>query len=286
MLNDVKVVICGKEYKLRTAESPNYVYSLARALEAKINEHMNSGSGTSPYTAAIMVALSVLDDLNSLLHAVLGGDAAVNAPDALVEEVHGIVIGLGLNILGQGDSDSTGVGGVGQNAHGGDHVGHDLLGTVDTAPVLGNSLESVMSGDGQVVGLLHLLQNGVGLTGGIDIAGQQQHGDVVGSGGGSGSDHIGGAGAHGGGDGHDLLALGLLGEGDGDVGHALLVLALVDLHALGFLVQRLAHAQHAAVAGQHDHAFHKGMLHAVIGDILIFQESDQSLGHRKSYSFH
>ncbi len=64
MLNDVKVVICGKEYKLRTAESPNYVYSLARALEAKINEHMNSGSGTSPYTAAIMVALSVLDDLN------------------------------------------------------------------------------------------------------------------------------------------------------------------------------------------------------------------------------
>ena len=64
MLNDVKVVICGKEYKLRTAESPNYVYSLARALETKINEHMNSGSGTSPYTAAIMVALSILDDLN------------------------------------------------------------------------------------------------------------------------------------------------------------------------------------------------------------------------------
>lgn len=64
MLNDVKVVICGKEYKLKTAESPNYVYSLARALESKINEHMSSGSGSSPYTAAIMVALSVLDDLN------------------------------------------------------------------------------------------------------------------------------------------------------------------------------------------------------------------------------
>lgn len=64
MLNDVKVIICGKEYKLRTAESPNYVFSLARSLEAKISDHMNSGSGTSPYTAAIMVALSVLDDLN------------------------------------------------------------------------------------------------------------------------------------------------------------------------------------------------------------------------------
>ena len=64
MLNDVKVIICGKEYKLRTAESPNYVFSLARTLEGKINEHVNSTSGTSPYTAAIMVALSLLDDLN------------------------------------------------------------------------------------------------------------------------------------------------------------------------------------------------------------------------------
>ena len=64
MLNEVKVVICGKEYKLRTSETPNYVYALARALEAKINEMMNSGSGSSPYSASIMVALSILDDLN------------------------------------------------------------------------------------------------------------------------------------------------------------------------------------------------------------------------------
>ncbi|MBR6243818.1 MAG: cell division protein ZapA [Ruminococcus sp.] len=64
MLNDVKVIICGKEYKLRTSEAPNYVFTLARSLESKINELMNSGSGSSPYTAAIMVALSLLDDLN------------------------------------------------------------------------------------------------------------------------------------------------------------------------------------------------------------------------------
>ncbi|MDE5771436.1 MAG: cell division protein ZapA [Ruminococcus sp.] len=64
MLNDVKVIICGKEYKLKTSESPNYVFALARALEAKINENMNSGSGSSPYSASIMVALSTLDDLN------------------------------------------------------------------------------------------------------------------------------------------------------------------------------------------------------------------------------
>ena len=64
MLNEVKVMICGKEYKLRTAESPNYVYSLARVLESKIDEIVNAGSGSSPYTASIMVALSLLDDLN------------------------------------------------------------------------------------------------------------------------------------------------------------------------------------------------------------------------------
>lgn len=64
MLNDVKVIICGKEYKLKTSESPNYVFALARALEAKINEILNSKSGSSPYDAAIMVALSLVDDLN------------------------------------------------------------------------------------------------------------------------------------------------------------------------------------------------------------------------------
>lgn len=64
MLNDVKVIICGKEYKLKTSESPNYVFSLARALESRINAIMNSGSGSSPYTASIMVALALLDDLN------------------------------------------------------------------------------------------------------------------------------------------------------------------------------------------------------------------------------
>ncbi len=63
MLNDVKVIICGKEYKIRTSESPNYVFALARTLETRINE-ISSGSGSSPYSAAIMVSLSLLDDLN------------------------------------------------------------------------------------------------------------------------------------------------------------------------------------------------------------------------------
>ena len=63
MLNDVTVIICGKEYKITTAEAPNYVFALARALETKINE-ITSANGSSPYAASIMVSLALLDDLN------------------------------------------------------------------------------------------------------------------------------------------------------------------------------------------------------------------------------
>ncbi|MBR7039268.1 MAG: cell division protein ZapA [Oscillospiraceae bacterium] len=62
MMNKVKVVILGKDYTLQTEESPNYVYGLARALEAQMKEAMDHG--VSQYNAAIMTALSALDDLN------------------------------------------------------------------------------------------------------------------------------------------------------------------------------------------------------------------------------
>ena len=61
MLNKVKVVILGKDYTLQTEESPNYVYNLARMLEASVKESMDHG--VSQYNAAIMTAMSALDDL-------------------------------------------------------------------------------------------------------------------------------------------------------------------------------------------------------------------------------
>ncbi|HAP78764.1 MAG TPA: cell division protein ZapA [Ruminococcus sp.] len=64
MLNEVKVIICGKEYKLKTAETPNYIYNLARSLETKINDMIESGNGISPYSASIMVSLGLMDDIN------------------------------------------------------------------------------------------------------------------------------------------------------------------------------------------------------------------------------
>lgn len=64
MLNRLKVIICGKEYMLQTEEAPSYVYGLAKLLEKKINDISSDNNSISPYSAAIMVALSTLDDLS------------------------------------------------------------------------------------------------------------------------------------------------------------------------------------------------------------------------------
>ncbi|MEE5993358.1 MAG: cell division protein ZapA [Oscillospiraceae bacterium] len=62
MLNKVKIAILGKDYTLQTEEAPNYVYGLARMLETQMKEKMELGA--SQYNAAIMTALSAMDDLN------------------------------------------------------------------------------------------------------------------------------------------------------------------------------------------------------------------------------
>ena len=64
-MNRLKVFICGKEYILQTDEEPTYVYNLARALEKKINSIVDN-SHVSGYTASVMVAMSLLDDLKRL----------------------------------------------------------------------------------------------------------------------------------------------------------------------------------------------------------------------------
>ena len=61
-MNRIKVTICGKEYSLKTAENASYVLNLAAELEKKINDMVDSGNGISIQTAAILIALSAMDD--------------------------------------------------------------------------------------------------------------------------------------------------------------------------------------------------------------------------------
>ena len=49
---------------------------------------------------------------------------------------------------------------------------------------------------------------------------------------------------------------------------------------------RLAQAHHVAVAGQHHDASHEAVLRPIKAHVLVFEESDERLRHRKPYRFH
>ena len=63
MVNRVKVVLCGKEYILRTEDAPSYVYQLAKSLEKSIKENMEKNPSISSHSAVMMVARSTMDEL-------------------------------------------------------------------------------------------------------------------------------------------------------------------------------------------------------------------------------
>lgn len=62
-MSKVKLNICGREYNIQTAEETNYVYRLSKKLESKIMDLVNQLK-VSQYEAAVMTALSTMDDLN------------------------------------------------------------------------------------------------------------------------------------------------------------------------------------------------------------------------------
>lgn len=61
-VNKVKINVCGKEYSIQTSEEPSYVQELARQLDQKITDMMNSSDTISLTTAAILVGLGLADD--------------------------------------------------------------------------------------------------------------------------------------------------------------------------------------------------------------------------------
>ena len=63
MKQSVKVVLCGKEYMLRTEDAPSYVYQLAKNLEKRISDITENNPRVSAHSAVMMVALSTMDEL-------------------------------------------------------------------------------------------------------------------------------------------------------------------------------------------------------------------------------
>lgn len=60
--NKVKVTICGKEYNLRTDESPEYIKNLAVRTEKEINDLVKQKPNFGIQNAAVFVALTSLDE--------------------------------------------------------------------------------------------------------------------------------------------------------------------------------------------------------------------------------
>ena len=62
MQNRVKVVICGKTYTLQTDESPSYMITLAKELDKRINAFLEENESAALTSAAVMVALELMDE--------------------------------------------------------------------------------------------------------------------------------------------------------------------------------------------------------------------------------
>ncbi|MCD6418058.1 cell division protein ZapA [bacterium] len=59
----IPVKIFNQELRIRTDEPPEYVREVARYLDSKIFEVVNSASATSPTKAVILAALNITDEL-------------------------------------------------------------------------------------------------------------------------------------------------------------------------------------------------------------------------------
>ena len=191
---------------------------------------------------------------------------------ALLEEVIREVEALTLYILRKRDNSGAAVCGVGQDAHCVDHRAHQLLRTRNAIPVLGNRLEAVRSGHGQVVRNLELLENRIRLTGCEVIGREQQQRDVIDGSGQCCGYHVRCANADRRGAGDDLAAVVLLCVADGGVCHALLVAALINSQVARILLQRLTETDYHAVTEDREHAVYEGFLFAVHLDVLLVQE--------------
>ena len=221
--------------------------------------------------------LGGLDQFHRLIDFIVIRNAAGNVMYTLLEEVIREIETLALYVLRHGDDRGAAVCRIGQHAERIDHRAHQLLGTGYTIPVLGDRLEAVGSGHGQIARYLKLLEYRVRLAGCKGIGREQKQRDVVDGCGQRCGYHIGSAYADRGRAGDDLAAVVLLGVRDRSVRHALLVAALIDPQVTRVLLKRLSEADHHAVAEDGENAIHERLYLAVHFDVLSIEELNDCL---------
>lgn len=63
-MNKVEVYICGKKFVLNSTESPDYIKTLARAVDQKFAEAFAADSALSLFDASVLVSIELVDELN------------------------------------------------------------------------------------------------------------------------------------------------------------------------------------------------------------------------------
>ena len=165
-----------------------------------------------------------------------------------VEERRGEVPLLDLHVLGQGERDRAGVGGVGEDPCDLRQRGQQLLGPGDPVEVARDRPERVVDRRRRVAEVLDLLEHRIGRPAGEGVTGEEQHREPVGVRDAGCGHHVERARADGRRRGHHLAAVCRPRVGHRGQCHALLVLAAPGRQGVACLVQRGAEPQHVAVA--------------------------------------
>ena len=188
------------------------------------------------------------------------GPRPARAPEARLEEALRPLVCLRLHVLAEREGDRPALGRIGHRGEGARQGGEELLGAGDAVEVTAHRPEAVVRAHRAVPEVLDLLEHRIGGAVREHVARQQQEREPVHVRGGGGGHQVGGTGADGGGHGHRAAPVRRLGEGDGGVGHALLVVAAPRRQAVAGCRQRLAEAGHVAVAEDGPYAGDEGNL--------------------------
>ena len=96
-----------------------------------------------------------------------------------VEKILRVVERHGLHILWHAQCDRTTLDRIGEHAHRLWQAGQELFGACDAVKKAAHRAKAVVGGQGKVVEILYLLQNGVRHAGREGVAGQKQHWQAV-----------------------------------------------------------------------------------------------------------
>ena len=212
------------------------------------------------------------------------GDRPCDVPQPGFEQLLGPVVGLRLDILGQGDDGGPGLDRVGQHAHRTEQRRGQLFRPPDAVEEASHRPEAVVDRDVVRHGMFELLQHRVGDACREEVARQEQHGQPVDSRRRSAGHHVGRARADRREAGKRRESILRLARKPGRrVDHPLLVAALVVRHRVWvgqlLLEQRLPEARDVAVPEDAEHALDQTVLHAVTLAALRDEEADDRLSH-------